>query len=91
MSESLSLLSEGGSGGGGGGDEGGGFIDVLVPVEFWSTKLVFPSVVDSSSTCSHLMSNSTVDGRLQLFVRRSDCLIYSKAVFGKGGCSLMCR
>ena len=31
------------------------------------------------------MSNSAVDGLLQLLVRRSDCSISSKAVFGRGG------
>ena len=85
MSESLSLLSEVGSGGGGGGDEGGGVIDVFVPAEFWLTELAFSSVVYSSSMCSRLMSNYDVNGPLQLFVHRSDCLISSKAVFGGGG------
>ena len=85
MFESLSLLSEFGGGGGGGGGEGGGVIDVVVPVEFWSMKLAFPSVVDSSSTCSRLMSTSAIDGPLQLFVHISYCLIYSKAIFGMGG------
>ena len=47
-------------------------------------ELVLPSVVESSSTCSRLMLTSTVDGPLQLFVRRFDCLISSKAVFGRG-------
>ena len=84
MYESPSLLSEGGDGGVGGGDEGGGVIDVFVPTEFWSIELAFPSIVDSSSTCSCLMSNSTVDDPLQLFVHRSDCLISSKAIFGGG-------
>ena len=73
MSESLSLLSEGGDSGGGGGDEGGGVIDVFMPAKFWSMELAFPSVVYSSSTCSRLMSTSTIDGPLQLFVHRSDC------------------
>ena len=91
MSESLSLLSEGGGDGGGGGDEGGGVIGVLVPTEFWSTKLVFPSVVNSLSMCSCLMSTSIVDGPLQLFVHSSECSISSKAIFGRGGCSFMCR
>src|SRR5713226_6093323 len=69
MSESLSLLSEVGGGGGGGGGEGGGVIDVVVPTEFWSTELALPSVVESSSTYSRLMSTSIVDGPLQfLFV-----------------------
>ena len=84
MSESLSLLSEGGGGGGGGGNEGGGVIGVFLPAKFWSTKLLFSSVVKSSSTCSRLMSTSTVDGPLQLFVCSSDCSISSKVVFGRG-------
>ena len=85
MFESLSLLSEVGGGGGGGGGESGGVIDLVEPTEFWSTDLELPSVVESSSTCSRLISNSAVDGPLQLFVRRSDCLISSKLVFGGGG------
>ena len=91
MSESLSLLSEVGGGGGGGGGESGGVIDVVEPAEFWSTDLEFPSVVESSLTCSWLMSTSAVDGPLQLGVRRSACSISSKDVFGGGGCSFMCR
>ena len=85
MFESLSLLSEGGGGGGGGGDEGGGVIGVFMPMEFWSMKLPFPLVVESLSMCSCLMSTSTVDGPLQLFVRSFDCYISSKAIFGGGG------
>ena len=85
MSESLSLLSEVGGGGGWGGGESGGVIDVVELVEFWSMDLELPSVVESSSTCSRLMSTSVVDIPLQLFVRRSDCLISSKAVLGGGG------
>ena len=85
MSESLSLLSEVGGGGGGGGGESGGVIDVVKPVEFWSMDLELPSVVESSSTCSWLMSTSAVDGPLQLGVRRYTCSISSKAVFGGGG------
>ena len=77
MSESLSLLSEFGSGGGGGGDEGGGVIGVFVFAEFWSTKLMFSLLFESSST-------SAVDGPLQLFVHSSECSIYSKAVSGRG-------
>ena len=85
MSESLSLLSEVGEGGGGGGGESGGVIDVVVPAEFWSTELVLPSVIESLSTCSQLISTSAVDGPLQLCVRRSDCVISSKSVLGGGG------
>ena len=84
MSESLSLLSEVGGGGGGGGGESGGVIDVVGPMEFWSTYLELPSVVESSSTCSRLMSTLAVDGPLQLCVRRSACSISSKAVLGRG-------
>ena len=91
MYESLSLLSGGCSGGGGGGGEGGGVIGVFISAELWSTKLAFSSVVESSSTCSRLMLTSAVDGPLQLFVCSFDCLIYSKVVFGRGGCSFMCR
>ena len=82
MSESLSLLSGGGDGGGGGG--GGGVIGLFVSVGLWSTKLLFLSVVDSSSTNSRLMSNSSIDGPLQLFVHNSECFVSSKAVFGRG-------
>ena len=64
MSESLSLLS----GGGGGGGEGGGVIGLFISMGLWSKELTFPSVVDSSSTGSRLMSTSVVDGPLQLFV-----------------------
>ena len=85
MSESLSLLLGGGSGGGGGGDEGGEVICVFISMKLWSKQLSFPPVVDSSSTCSRLMSTSAVDGPLQLFVHSSECSISSKAVFGGGG------
>ena len=85
MSKSLSLLSGGGSGGGGGGDEGGGVICVFISVELWPKELPFPSVVDSLSTCSRLMSTSAVDGPLQLCVRSSECFVSSKVVFGGGG------
>ena len=82
----MSLLSEVGGGGGGGGDEGGGVIGVFVFVELWSTELAFPSIVNSSSTCSRLMSTSAVDGPLQLFIHSSRCSVSSKAVFyGEGG------
>ena len=84
MSEPLSLHSEGGGGGGGDVDEGGGVIGVFISAELWSTKLLFPSVVDSSSTCSQLMSTSAVDGPLQLFFHSSECPISSKALFGGG-------
>ena len=89
MSESLSLLSGVGGGGGGGGGESGGVIDVVGPVEFWSTDLELPSVVESSSTCSQLMSTSAVDGPLQLCVRRSVCSISSKAVLSGGALLLV--
>ena len=49
MSESLSLLSDGGVGGVVGGGERGGVVDIVEPEEFWSTKLVPPSVVDFAS------------------------------------------
>ena len=84
MSESLSLLSDVGGGGGGGGGESGGVIDVVVPAEFWSTKLVLLSVI-VSLTCSHLMSTSTVDGPLQLCVHRLACSISSRVVLGWEG------
>ena len=87
MYESLSLLSGGGGGGGGGGDECGGVIGVIVFVELWSMKLLFPSVVDSLLTCSRLMLTSTVDGPLQLFFHSSKCCVSSKAVFGRGAAS----
>ena len=80
MSESLSLLSRCGGGGGG----GGGVIGLFISVGLWLMELSFPSVVESSSTGSRLMSTSTVDGPLQLFVRSSEWSVSSKAVFGGG-------
>ena len=77
MSESLPLLSRGGG--------GGGVISLFVSAGLWSTKLSFLSVVDSSSTGSRLMLTSSVDGPLQLFVRSSECSVFSKAFFGRGG------
>ena len=91
MFESLSLLSGGGDGGGGGGDEGGGVVGLFVSTKLWSMELSFPLVVDSSSTCSQLMSTSIVDGPLQLFACSSDWYVSSKVVIGGGGCSFMCR
>ena len=85
MSESLSLLSEVGGVRGVGGGESGGVVDVVTPAEFWSTELVPPSVVDSSSMYSGLLWISTVDGPLQLCVHRSVCSISSKAILGGGG------
>ena len=85
MSESLSLLSEVGGVGGVDGGESGGIVDVVTPAEFWSTELVPPSVVDSSSTYSGLLWISTVDGPLKLCVRRAACSIPSKAVLGGVG------
>ena len=82
MSELLSLLLEFGGVGGG---ESGGIVDVVAPTEFWSTELVPPSVVESSSTYSWLLWISTFDGPLKLCVRRSACSIPSKAVLGGGG------
>ena len=84
MYESLSLLSGGGGSGGGGGGEGGGVIGVFISTELWLTKLPFPLVVDSLSTCSRLMSTSAIDGPLKLFFRSSECSMFSKAVFGRG-------
>ena len=52
MSESLSLLSDGGGGGGVGGGESGGVFDIVEPADFWSTELVLPLVVDSLSPYS---------------------------------------
>ena len=84
MSESLSLLLGGGGSGGGGGGEGGGVIGLFISAGLWSTKLPFSSVVDSSSTGTRLMSTSSVDGPLQLFIHSSKCSMYSKAVFSGG-------
>ena len=84
MSKSISLLSEVGGGGGGGGGESGGVIDVVIPAKFWSTELPFSPVVESSSTCSRLMSTSAVDGPLQLFSHSSEWSVFSKAIFGGG-------
>ena len=89
MSESLSLLSGDGGGGGGGGCEGGGVIGVFFSAELWSTEIAFPLVVDSSSTCSWLMSTSAIDGPLQLFVHNSECSISSKVV-SSGGSAPSC-
>ena len=60
-------------------------IGLFVSAGLWSTELLFLSVVDSSSTSNWLMSTSTVDGPLQLFVLSSECCVYSKSVFGGGG------
>ena len=84
MSESLSLLSEVGEVGGVGGGESGWTVDEVAPAEFWSTELVPPSVVDSSSTYNGLLWISTVDGPLKICVHRSACSIPSKAVLGGG-------
>ena len=83
MSESLSLLFEDGRGGGLGGGESGGVVDVVGPAKFWSTELVLPSMVDSSSTYSGLLWISIVDGPLQICVPRSAWSIL-KAVLGGG-------
>ena len=85
MSESLPLLSGGGGDGGGGGGEIGGVINLFFSVGLWSMELLFPSIVDSSSTGSRLVSTSAVDGPLQLFVCSSECSVSSKVVFGMGG------
>ena len=68
----------------------GGYCLKRNPISFfWLTELPFPSVVDSSSTCSRLMSTLVVDGPLQLFVHSFEWLVSSKAVFG-GGVSPSC-
>ena len=79
MSESLSLIL------GGGGGDSGGVIGLFVFARLWLTKLSFPSVVNSSSIDNRLMSTSSVDGLLQLFVHSFECCVSSKAVFGEGG------
>ena len=84
MSESLSLLSDGSRGGGVGGGERGGVVDIVEPEEFWSTELVPLSVVDFVSY-SGLLWICIVDGPLEICELRSDSLIYSKAVCGRGG------
>ena len=83
MSESLSLLYDGGGGGGVGGGERGGVVDIVEPEDFWSTKLVPPSVVDFASY-SGLLWICIVDGPLELCVLRSDSWISSKAICGRG-------
>ena len=85
MSESLSLLSEVGGVGGVGGGESGGIVDVVAPAKFWSTELGPLSMVDSSLTYSGLLWISIVDGPLEFCVRKSDSLISSKVVCGRGG------
>ena len=86
MSESLSLLSLGGGSGGGGG-VGGGVICLVIFAELSLTELSFPSFVFvvSSSTNSRLVSTSSVDVQLQLFVCNFECFVSSKAVFGREG------
>ena len=70
MSESLSLLSDGGGGGGVGGGERGGVVDTVEPVRlqmgFWSTELMLPSVVDSFSPYSGLLIICLLNGPLSL-------------------------
>ena len=85
MSESLSLLSEVGGVEGMGGGESGGIVDEVAPAEFWSTELVPPSVVDSSSTYSGLLWISIVDYTMECCVSRSDSLLSSKVVCGGVG------
>ena len=79
------MLSLGGGSGGGGG-VGSGVICLVLSMEL-STELSFPSVVFviSSSTSSRLVSNSSVDVELQLFVHSSKFSVSTKAVFGRGG------
>ena len=94
MSESLSLSKGGGCGGGsGGGGRGSGVIGLFVSAKLSSMKLSSPLVVFVvlSSTNSQLISTSSTDVRLQLPVCSSECSVSSKAVFGRGGCSFMCR
>ena len=82
MSKSLSLSS---LGGGGGGDSG--VFCLFFYGELLSTKLSFSSVilvVVTSPTSNQSGSTSLVDVQLQLFVCRSDCSAFSKAVFGRG-------
>ena len=67
-----------------GGGESGGVVDVVASVKFWSTELVPPMVVDSSSTYSGLLWISTVDGPLKLCVHSFACSISSKAILGGG-------
>ena len=89
MSESLSLLSDGGGGGGVGGGESGGVVDTVEPVGlqmgFWSTELMLPSVVDSVSSYSGLLIICLLDDPLSLCVPRSDSWVSSKVVCGRGG------
>ena len=89
MSESLSLLSKVGGVGGVGGGERGGVDDIVEPVgvtmEFWSTELVPPLVVDSFSRYSGLLIICRLDDPLSLCVLRSDSWLSSKVVCGRGG------
>ena len=82
MSESLSMSSLGG----GSGD--GGVICLFLSTELSSMKLSFPSivlVVIYSSISIQLLSNFSIDVQLQLSVPSSECSVFSKAVFGRGG------
>ena len=86
MSESLSLFALGGGGGGGGGG-GSGMLCSSHCADLLSTELSFLSVilfVVSSLTSSQFRLTSPVNVQLQLFVCRSDCSVFSKAVFGRG-------
>ena len=91
MSESLSLLSDGGGGGGVGGGERGGVVDTVEPVGlqmgFWSTELMLSSVVNSLVLYRGLLWMCTVDVplSLSLCVHRSSSLSSSRVVCGRGG------
>ena len=83
MSYSLSLSPPGGGGG-----WGSGMFCLSHYAELLSTKLSFPSVilfVVSSLASSWFGSTSPVDVQLHWFVCRSECSVFSKAVFGRGG------
>ena len=89
MLESLSLLSEVGRVGGVGGGERVGVVDTVKPMGvqmgFWSMELMLPSVVDSFSLYSGLLIICLLDIPLSLCVLRSDSLVSSKVVCGRGG------
>ena len=87
MSNSMSISPPGGGDGGGGGGGGSGMFCLSLCAELLLMELSFPSViffVISSLTNNRFKSTSPVDVQLHWFVCRSDCSVFSKAVFDRG-------
>ena len=89
MSESLSLLSDGGGGGGVGGGERGGVVDIVELEEFWSIELVPPLVVDFASYSGLLWS--CIVFSIEILCTQVRFLYVFESCMWQGGCSFMCR